>query len=85
MLDIAGNRAPERMDAGPAARVAAKPIRLILVEDDVEQMRIFLLRKHHDRVIDVRQVIKAQMQGDHLDWLDRLPPEHRPHESQRDR
>ncbi|HEY6980951.1 response regulator transcription factor [Reyranella sp.] len=36
MLDIAGNRAPERMDAGPVAHVTAKPIRLILVDDDVD-------------------------------------------------
>ncbi len=36
MLEIAGNRAPERMHAGPSARPATRPIRLILVDDDVD-------------------------------------------------
>jgi two-component system, OmpR family, response regulator ChvI len=36
MLEFAGNRAPERMHVGPAARAVTKPIRLILVDDDVD-------------------------------------------------
>ncbi|WIM11797.1 response regulator transcription factor [Enhydrobacter sp.] len=36
MLEIAGNRAPERARAVPTVDTATKPIRLILVDDDVD-------------------------------------------------